>query len=373
MNILQIHNSYSYYGGEDAVVDEEAKLLRKNGHNVTQLFRDNKKELFFFKNKLEALLNLSYSNKSIKILDKKLSEIETPDIVHVHNIFPLWTYSIFNILKEKQIPVVMTLHNYRLVWDSLKFFDKNYLNYGCFKDSKIKTFFLSKIINKNKKLLKNINKFISLTEFTKEEYIKAGIPENKLAIKPNFLPGGKLDIKIIEEKENAIFASRISKEKGIITLLKAWEGAKIKLDIYGDGPLLNQLNQKQENVQFYGNCTRSKISEEIRKSKFLIYPSEWYECMPMTILESFREGTLVLASNIGSIKSLIKDKYNGILFNPNDPKDIKNKIEWVLNNPKKCNEISFNAINDFNNKYSEKVNYNELIKIYDDAILNKFK
>ena len=95
--------------------------------------------------------------------------------------------------------------------------------------------------------------------------------------------------------------------------------------------------------------------------------------MPMTILESFREGTLVLASNIGSIKSLIKDKYNGILFNPNDPKDIKNKIEWVLNNPKKCNEISFNAINDFNNKYSEKVNYNELIKIYDDAILNKFK
>ena len=89
------------------------------------------------------------------------------------------------------------------------------------------------------------------------------------------------------------------------------------------------MNQKKENIQFYGNCTRSKISEEIRKSKFLIYPSEWYECMPMTILESFREGTLVLASNIGSIKSLIKDKYNGILFNPNDPKDIAAMVVFL--------------------------------------------
>ena len=191
MKILQIHNSYNYYGGEDSVVDEEKNLLEKNGHEVIQLFRDNKKELITLKDKFEALKNLSYSEYSIKLLSQKLLEIGNPDIVHIHNTFPLWTYSIFKFLHEKQIPIIMTLHNYRLVWDTLKLFDKNYLNYGCFKNSQIKTFLISKIINKNKKLLNNVNKFITLTEFTRGQFIRAGISKERLAVKPNFLPKKK--------------------------------------------------------------------------------------------------------------------------------------------------------------------------------------
>ncbi len=373
MKILQIHNKYIYNGGEDTVVEEEAKLLRKNGHNVIQLFKDNK-EITSIKDKISTLYNLSYSKYSIEYLEKKLSEIEKPDIAHVHNTFPLWTYSIFELLNEKKIPVVMTLHNYRLVWDSLSLFDNNYLNYGCLKNSKIITFFISKIINKNKKkiLLKNVDKFITLTEFTKQKFIEANIPEDKLVIKPNFLSENKTDFQKINNKQNAIFASRISKEKGILTLLKSWKNIETKINIYGDGPLLNKIRNNSKNVQFHGNCPRNIIIKEIKKSKFLIFPSEWYECFGMTILESFREGTLVLASNIGSIESIIKDKYNGILFNPNDPNDIQDKVQWVLNNPKKCDEISLNAMNDFNNKYSEKVNYKILMKIYNETINNRF-
>jgi glycosyltransferase involved in cell wall biosynthesis len=372
MKILQIHNKYIYNGGEDTVVEEEAKLLRRNGHKVIQLFKDNK-EIISIKNRLSVLYNLSYSKDSIDYLKKKLSKIETPDIVHVHNTFPLWTYSIFELLNEKKIPSVMTLHNYRLVWDSLNFFDNNYLNYGCYNNSKIQTFLISRIINKNKNktLLKNIDKFITLTEFTKQEFIKANIPEDKLIIKPNFLPKKKINLQKIDNKKNAIFASRISKEKGILTLLKSWKNIETKINIYGDGPLLNKIKNNTKNIQFHGNYSRDLIPEEIKKSKFLIFPSEFYESMPMTILESFREGTLVLASNIGSIKSIIKDKYNGILFNPNDPNDIQEKVEWVLNNSKKCDEISLNAMNDFNNKYSEDNNYQELINIYNKTISNK--
>ena len=175
----------------------------------------------------------------------------------------------------------------------------------------------------------------------------------------------------IANKQNAIFASRISKEKGILTLLKSWKDIEIKINIYGDGPLLNKIKKNSKNIQFHGNCSRDLISDEIHKSKFLIFPSEWFECMPMTILESFRAGTLVLASNIGSIPNIIKDGYNGILFNPNDPSDIKEKVNWVLNNPKECDEISINAMNDFNNKYSEEVNYKMLMKIYNGMITDK--
>jgi len=371
LKILQIHNTYNYYGGEDTVVDEEAQLLKKNGHEVIQLLRDNKKELLSLKDKIKTALNLSYAKDSIKILNQKLSEIGRPDIVHAHNTFPLWTYSIFELLNKKNIPVVMTLHNYRLIWDNFGLFDNDIIKYGCFKNSKIKTFFISRMMNKRKNLLKNIDMFVTLTDFTKKKFIESNIPEEKIIIKPNFLPKKKISIQKIDTKQNAIFASRISKEKGILTLLKAWKNIKIKIKIFGDGPLLKNVRQNNQSIEFYGNCPRDKISEEIKKSKFLIFPSEWYECMPMTILEAFREGTLVLASNIGSIKSIITDKYNGILFNPGDPKDIQNKVEWILNNSEKCNEISLNAFNDFNQKYSEEINYKSLIQIYEKAINDK--
>ena len=372
MKILQIHNKYVFKGGEDSVVEEEAKLLRKNGNSVFQLFKNNK-DISSIKDKLLTLYNLSYSKYSIEYLKEELLKIEKPDIVHVHNTYPLWTYSIFEFLNEQKIPVVMTLHNYRLVWDSLSFFDNDYMNYDSFNNSKIQTFFISKIINKNKKniLFKNIDKFIALTEFTKKKFIDAKVPIDKLLIKPNFLSNKEINFQSITNKQNAIFASRISKEKGILTLLKSWKDIEIKINIYGDGPLLNKIKKNSKNIQFHGNCSRDLISDEIHKSKFLIFPSEWFECMPMTILESFRAGTLVLASNIGSIPNIIKDGYNGILFNPNDPSDIKEKVNWVLNNPQKCDEISINAMNDFNNKYSEKVNYKILMKIYNGMIADK--
>ena len=368
MKILQIHNSYIYYGGEDSVVNEEAKILKKNGHEVTLLLRDNKKELLTLKDKFKTLLNLSYSKDSLKILDQKLLEIGKPDIVHVHNIFPLWSYSIFELLNKKNIPVIMTLHNYRLIWDTLGVWDNNYLNYGCYKNSKIKTLFISRLLNRKKNLLNKIDKFITLTEFTKQKFIEANVPADKLIIKPNFLSKKIIEIQNIDNKQNAIFASRISKEKGILTLLKAWKNIPIKIKIFGDGPLFKKLKKNNHNVEFYGNCSIDRISEEIKNSKFLIFPSEWYEPMGMTILEAFRAGTLVLASNIGSIPSIIKDGYNGILFNPGDAIDIQNKIKWILNNSKKCNEIVANAFNDFDQKYSDEINYKSLIKIYEDTI-----
>ena len=371
MKILQIHNKYIYYGGEDTVVDEEAILLKKNNNQVFQLFRDNKKEIITFSDKIKALINLPYSKNSINIINEKLLEIEHPDIVHIHNIFPLWTYSILEALNKKNIPIVMTLHNYRLVWDKLNLFDKKIFLYGGYKNSAIKTFFISRLMNNKKKLLNHIDKFIALTEFAKQEYIEAGIPQEKLVIKPNFLSKKKVEIKKIEEKDGAIFASRLSKEKGILTLINAWEDIQLKIKIFGDGPLLDGLKEENSNIKFFGNLSRDLIIDEIKKAKFLIFPSEWYECMPMTILEAFREGTLVLASNIGSIKSIIKDKHNGVLFNSGDHNDIRKKVEWVLNNPEKCNKIVENALNDFNEKYTNEINYQKLTEIYKDIIHKK--
>lgn len=372
MKIIQIHNKYRYFGGEDSVVDEEAKLLRSNDHEVNQLIRDNSKELISFQDKLSAFKNISYSQNSIEILNKEILEQGIPDIVHVHNIFPLWSNSVFDFFYKKKIPIIMTLHNYRLIWEKLSLFNKDRERYGYFKDSYIGSFVISKFINKRKDLLKNVSKFITHTEFTKQEFSRYVIPKDKLVIKPNFLNSSDKTIKSILEKDNAIFASRISKEKGILTLIKAFEKIDIELDVLGDGPLLNKIKKDNinHNIKFHGSLSRDNVSKFINNSKFLVFPSEWYESFPMTILEAFREGTLVLASNIGSIKSIIKDRFNGILFEYGNKIDLIDKVKWILNHPKECDQIALNANKEFNNKYSSEINYKQLINIYEEAIKN---
>ena len=145
MKILQIHNKYKFFGGEDSVVDEEAKLLSSNNHKVNQLIRDNSQELISFQDKFSTFKNISYSHKSVEILNKEFLKFGNPDIVHVHNIFPLWTYSIFDFFNKKNVPVIMTLHNYRLIWEKLGLFNKNREKYGYFKDSNIGSFIISKL------------------------------------------------------------------------------------------------------------------------------------------------------------------------------------------------------------------------------------
>ena len=373
MKILQIHNRYNIFGGEDTAVEEEALLLRSNKHEVYQIIRNNKIELNNFFKKIIVLKNLSYSNKSVNLLKKHISKYGKPDIVHVHNTFPLWTYSIFKYLDDINIPVVLSLHNFRIIFDKISLFDREFHKYGLFKNSKILTLIVSKLFNKNKQYLDKINKFITHTEFTKKIFLTHGVKNNKLAIKPNFVQNSLNKIKSIKHKKNAIFASRLSKEKGILTLINSWQQLKINLDILGDGPLFNKLNKKHLNIKYHRSLSRFKVNKHINKSKFLIYPSECYETFGTTIVEAFNEGTLVLASNIGSIKSIIKDKYNGLLFNPGDQKDLIRKVKWILKNPNKCDQIAQNAKKEFNKKYSTNSNYNQLINIYKDAINNKKK
>ena len=375
MKVFQLHNKYKFFGGEDSVVDEEAKLLRLNNHEVVQLIRDNSEELSSLKNKFYALKNISYSKDSINILDAEILKHGVPDIVHAHNIFPLWSNSVFDFFHKKNIPIIMTLHNYRLIWDKLGLLNKNRDKYGFFKDSNIKSFIISKLINKRNDLLTTITKFITLTEFTKQEFSEYNIPCDKLIIKPNFLSSSDNKIKSIVKKKNVIYASRISKEKGVLTLIEAFKELDIELDILGDGPLLKVIkkNNTNYNIRLHGNLSRDVVSKFLNNSKFSIIPSECYEGFPMSILEAFREGTLVLASNIGSIKSIIKDKYNGILFEYGNKKDLTNKINWILANPDICDQITLNANNEFKKKYSAEVNYAQLIKIYNNAIYENKK
>ena len=376
MRICQIHNEYLYKGGEDNVVQAEKKLLEKNGHNVFQIVRKNYEEIRSIKDKFETLNNLAYSKKSLKILDNYFLQNQLPDIVHIHNIFPLWTYSIFEYFKLKKIPMVMTLHNFRLLWENVGLFNnKDNKKYGLFKNSLIKTFILQKIINRQKKLLFNVDKFIALNEFAKKQFISVGLPSHKIEIKQNFLENDKdnqteLNERKINNKIKFISTSRLSDEKGVNILFKTWKNFDYELALFGEGPLLYKSLNK--NIKFFGNQNFEVIKYHMNESFALILPSKLYEGgLPLSIIEAFKNDTLVIASNLGSMKSEIKHEINGLLFNPNDSKSLQERINWAVQNKDLCKKIVINAKNDFLLKYTEDKNYDLLIAIYKKLLLNK--
>lgn len=366
MKILQLHNQYKFLGGEDVVLKIEKNLLINKGHSVDQIIRKNTDEIKNFFDNLNVLKNLHYSYKSIKILKNKIDKNNLPDIVHVHNLFPLWTYSIFNFFKEYNIPIVMTLHNYRIIWDYFSILDNKSIDYGHFKNSKIKTFIISKLISRKKKLLDHVDRFIVFSEFNKKEFIKFGLSSKKIIVRPNYIVDKKFQIKKFIEKDDAIFASRISKEKGVMTLIKAWEDIKIKINIYGNGPLLNKLSKKnsKSEIIFHGHIDQISLEKKMLNSKLLVFPSEIFETFGMTIIEAFMTGTLVIASNSEPIRSIIKHNYNGILFEVGNYKDLRKKVNWALSNPEECDLMVNNALNDFKNKYTDEKNYESLFSIY---------
>ena len=374
MKILQIHNFKKIPGGEDVILNLEKRMLIKNGHEVKQLNRYNLDEIKNIKDITHTLINLSYSKKSLKILEKEIQNY-IPDIVHIHDLFPLWTYSVIDFYKKRNIPIIMSLHNFRSILSELNFFDKNFFKYGLFKNSKILSFIISKIFNKNKKLFFQIDKFIVFTNFSKQQFLNIGIPEKKIIIKPHSLENIEVNSKDYKNKKNqAIYAGLISNEKGILTLIKAWQNIDIKLNIYGDGPLLNKLIKKNKfpnKIIFHRRKDSKYVEHQILTSKILIFPSECYETMGMSMLQAFRSKTLVIASNHGTMSSVIKNKYNGILFKTGCFKDLYSKIIWAINHNNEREIIVNNAFKEFNINYSEDQNYRKLLSAYNRTINKK--
>jgi len=381
MKILQIHNEYIYKGGEELVVEQERNLLLQNNCKVYQLIRKNNEEIFSLNQKINIAKNLSFSKKSYQMVESEIIKIK-PDIAHIHNTFPLWTFSVVDACKKQKIPIVMTLHNFRLICAKGVFYKDqnicekclwstpfNAIKYGCYQNSKIKSIPVAYMINKTNKGLKiidKLNKIIVLNSFAKKKFMEAKFPENKIKVKPNFI--SKYTGIIINEKKNDfIYASRLSEEKGIIDLLYAHKKFNFNLNICGDGPLKNLVNNSKK-INYLGFLSDEEVDRQLAKTKFLLFPSKWYEGLPTIILKAFKYETIVIAPELGSIPTIIKNQYNGILFKPNNVEDLINKIKWVLVNEEKCKVIKDNAKKVFNEKYTEEANYDMLRNIYDEAI-----
>ena len=386
MKILTVHNRYQQAGGEDNVVAAETKLLADHGHKVELWNVDNKDLPGGITGKINTALSTSYSSASRALARKKIQSFK-PDIVHVHNFFPQISPSIYDACLDENIPVIQTLHNYRLICPGAMLMRDGKIceqcisgspyqavKYGCYRGSKLGSLVVAHMVAQHRKLgtwQHKVTRFIALTYFAKSKFVEAGFPVDKISVKANFVNDPSQEHAQLERTVPgfALFVGRLSEEKGLKTLLKAWStlDKPILLQIAGSGPLADLLPD-QNNIKALGHQSADDISLLMRQALFLILPSEWYEGFPLVLVEAFAHGLPILASRLGSMADVINDGETGLLFESGNPDDLASKIRWLVDNQEKCQRLGNNARLAYLANYTAERNLQQLIEIYQQAI-----
>ncbi|MGK7920233.1 MAG: glycosyltransferase [Trichodesmium sp.] len=389
MKILLLHNRYQIPGGEDAVVESEKSLLTAKGHSV-DLLETNNDQISGLMASAKTAINAIYSNSSKQLVSAKISSFQ-PDIVHVHNFFPQFSPAVYDACQDAGVPVVQTLHNYRLLCPNAYFFRDGEvcedclgkfvpwpgIIHRCYRDSYLGSAVVATMLTVNKlrqTWTEKVDYYIALTEFAKQKFIQGGLPSEKMVVKPNFVypdPGIGEGI-----GDYALFVGRLSSEKGLNTMLDAWQilAGKIPLKIIGDGLIANTVQeflQKLTNVEWLGRKLKPEVYALIGNAKFLVFPSKWYETFGLVAIEAFARGTPVIASNLGSLSSLIKSGHTGFHFRPGDPNDLAAQVEYALTHPEKLRKMRLKARAEFEAKYTAEQNYHKLMDIYNLAIASQ--
>jgi glycosyltransferase involved in cell wall biosynthesis len=386
LRVILVHNRYQQPGGEDIGVQDERGVLQSHGHEVRLLQTDND-HIHGLTAQAHTAVNTIYSPASRRRMALELSEF-APDLVHVHNFFPVFSPSVYYACHAAGVPVVQTLHNFRLLCPGTFFFrggkvcedclGKSFawsgVLHACYRGSRTG----SAVVGAMGSLHRWIGTFerrvrvvIALTEFSRQKFIQGGFSGRNIAVKPPFVdvdPG-------IGQGEGgyALFVGRLSEEKGIPTLLEAWRklGKCIPLRIVGSGNLENRVREEaavNPGIEYLGFQARPQINRLMQNAAALIFPSVWYEGVPRTILESFAAGTPVIASRIGAMESLIEHGRSGLHFNPGDVQDLIGQVEWMLSHSPEWQVMRRLARAEYEAKYDADRNYLMLKAIYDRAL-----
>lgn len=391
MKILLAHNYYSSEvpSGENQVLIAEKALLLKNGNRVDEFSRNNDEiKNSGIKGQLLGALSTPWNPNMARAIRAKV-ENTRPDVVHVHNTFPLLSPAIYHAV-GKRAARVLTLHNYRLFCPAAipmrngkvctKCLDKRSpipsMIHSCYRDSRVATLPLAINVGLHRALgtwTKQVDAFICLSEFQRELMIESGLPREKVHVKPNFYPGNPKVVAWAERQPYVIFAGRLTAEKGVINLLRAWQawGASApELRLVGDGDLRTQLEVMATGlpVRFLGQLGAQEAQAQIANAQLQILPSEWFEGFPMVVREAFAFGTPAAVSEIGPLPSIVEHDKSGVVFQPANPQSLLHEVRTAWETPGLLERLGQGARAEFESKYTEEANYATLVGIYQQAI-----
>lgn len=381
IKILQVHNYYQIPGGEDTVVNNEKKLLEDNGHTVIQYTRHNNELNEFPKYKKLLLPFLAIFNPKTYFDIKMIVKKESIDVIHVHNPLTLISPAVFYAAVSCGVPVVQTIHNFRMICPGATFYrDGNIceecvekglkcaMKHKCYRGSFWQTLLcvLNTKIHRLTGIYKKVN-FICLTEFNQKKLLllnkgnKKIIDESKVYIKPNFTFESKIKRK--KGGDFYLFIGRVEQIKGIDLLLKAFSLIpNKKLKLAGTGIDLDFYKKlATPNIEFLGFLNREVLAEQISLSKAVIVSSQCYETFGMIIVEAYSACCPVIVGDIGNITSLVEDGETGIKFSYNEATSLVKAIQRF----EESASMEENGFKKFQEEFSPEANYKKLNEIYE--------
>jgi glycosyltransferase involved in cell wall biosynthesis len=215
-----------------------------------------------------------------------------------------------------------------------------------------------------------VDAYVALTEFGRSRFIKAGLPVDKVFVKPNFMPDPIAGMAHCGDEANgAFYAGRISPEKGIETVIDAWAGLEYPLRVAGGGPLLDAMKRKPTgSVSWLGWKSREETLNLVRESAFFVFPSMLYEGFPLALLEAMALGKAIIASDLGPRREMIENGVSGLRFEAGNAKDLRAKIERLINDPALRMRLGQAAREIYLSRYTPEKNYEMLMNIYERSL-----
>lgn len=402
MKILMVNKFHYLKGGSEKYYFELAELLKENGHEVAFFSMKDEKNIktdckeYFVEpidlntgSKLKAL-DVIYSKENKKKMEEALEEFK-PDIVHLNNFQRQLSASIIDPIKRRNIPIVFTAHDVQAICPAIIMMDNDknicekcmkgkYLNCikkKCNKGSTLKSivgalegyYYRAKNIYTNK-----IDFIITPSEFYRGKMIEDGIPENKIKALHNFVELKDYDLEVSDEGY-ALYFGRLSKEKGILNLINAFTKLKeCKLYIAGEGPEKETIeniikeNKLEDRVKLLGFLNSDQMKETIRKCKFVVVPSIWYENCPYSVMETLAIGKPVIGADIGGIPELVINDRSGLTYKYDSVDELSNKMKELFKNEELIKEFGTNAKKQANELYGKDVYYKNIMSIYEKLV-----
>lgn len=388
MRILMLHNYYQRRGGEDEAAEQEVHLLRSRGHSVLLYSRHNDEiKSFSLLRKGRFFFETAWSAQTSREVRQAIVNFR-PDVAHLHNFFPLISPSVVAACESSRVPLVYTLHDYRLLcpigllfrdgaiceecmahslWQSVR--------HGCYHGSRLHTAAVALSLGVHRLAgtwNRNSTTYVALTEFSRRKFIQGGLPAGRILLRPNFLmedPGAGADA-----RSGVLFVGRLSREKGVEFLVEAWKNLPdIPLTIVGDGELRPALEDRLRrdrmgHVRIAGFLPLPAVLAEMKKAALLVVPSLWYETFGRIIIESYAAGTPVLASRLGAMADLVRENRTGLLFQPGNAHEFLAQVRRAVDNPAEARAWGRQAREAFDANYSAAAAYRAIMTIYEQAI-----
>jgi len=388
MKILMVHNYLRPPSGENTVFEQERQLLESKGHEVVAYTRENSeiKTMRFFE---KAMLPLrAFWSVADHREISRIVRTEKPDVAHFHNIFPLVSPAAYRACKGAGVPVVQTLHHFRIVCPGALLFREGRvcedcsgmhflpgIRHGCYRNSFLQTAGMAAVVHFHR-LIRTwqdcVDLYVALSDFALDTYRRLGLPSKSFYVKANFLQDPVEPV--YDDEGYGVYIGRVGEEKGIPALLDALrECPEIPFKMMGDGPLVDYLvgrlkDSGLQNVQYLGVKRHDECMEYLTKARFLVLPSQCFEGSPMVLLEAMSAGKPVVVSRIGVLPAMVRDGSNGHVFSPGASKELAERMKRLHADPEGAREMGKKGRDLFEEKYTREVNYSMLMEAYRKAI-----